>query len=118
MSAQFDEVVKIMATLRDEGGCPWDRKQTPQSLAPYLIEESYEVLETKAITPSGRLIRNTERQPRDCAALFDASRKCQQHDYVSRRTGESVSAHACAPMECRAAAVGRNQATGKGGQWG
>src|SRR5439155_1639807 len=46
MSAQFDEVVKIMATLRDEGGCPWDRKQTPQSLAPYLIEEAYEVLET------------------------------------------------------------------------
>ncbi|CEP68386.1 Tetrapyrrole methylase [Moorella glycerini] len=35
----------IMARLRGEGGCPWDREQTHQSLKRYLIEESYEVLE-------------------------------------------------------------------------
>lgn len=35
-----------MARLRGEGGCPWDRKQTRESLKPYLIEEAYEVLET------------------------------------------------------------------------
>jgi len=35
-----------MATLRAEGGCPWDRKQTHESLKPYLLEETYEVLET------------------------------------------------------------------------
>ena len=46
MSERFDHVVRIMATLRGEGGCPWDRKQTRESLAPYLIEEAYEVLET------------------------------------------------------------------------
>ncbi len=46
MSRQFDDVVKIMARLRGEGGCPWDRKQTRESLKPYLIEEAYEVLET------------------------------------------------------------------------
>ena len=46
MSERFDHVVQIMATLRGEGGCPWDRKQTRESLAPYLIEEAYEVLET------------------------------------------------------------------------
>lgn len=34
-----------MDALRDEGGCPWDREQTRQSLKPYLIEEAYEVLE-------------------------------------------------------------------------
>jgi tetrapyrrole methylase family protein/MazG family protein len=46
MSNRFDEVVAIMGRLRGEGGCPWDRKQTRESLQPYLIEEVYEVLET------------------------------------------------------------------------
>ena len=34
-----------MARLRGEGGCPWDREQTHESLKPYIIEEAYEVLE-------------------------------------------------------------------------
>lgn len=34
-----------MATLRSEKGCPWDRKQSKDSLKPYIIEESYEVVE-------------------------------------------------------------------------
>jgi len=34
-----------MARLREEGGCPWDREQTHESLKPYLIEEAYEVME-------------------------------------------------------------------------
>src|SRR5207244_5642430 len=46
MSARFDHVVEIMSRLRGEGGCPWDRKQTRESLKPYLVEEAYEVLET------------------------------------------------------------------------
>jgi tetrapyrrole methylase family protein / MazG family protein len=33
----------LIATLRDEGGCPWDRKQTPESVTPYLLEEAYEL---------------------------------------------------------------------------
>jgi nucleoside triphosphate diphosphatase len=46
MSQRFDQIVQIMETLRGEGGCPWDRKQTRESLKPYLIEEAHEVLET------------------------------------------------------------------------
>jgi len=46
MSERFDQLVQIMARLRGEGGCPWDRKQTRETLKPYLIEEAYEVLET------------------------------------------------------------------------
>lgn len=46
MSERFDKVVEVMATLRAEQGCPWDRKQTHESLKPYLLEETYEVLET------------------------------------------------------------------------
>ena len=45
MSKRFDELVEIMARLRAPGGCPWDRKQTHESLKPYLLEEAYEVLE-------------------------------------------------------------------------
>jgi tetrapyrrole methylase family protein/MazG family protein len=41
----FARLVEIMATLRGPTGCPWDREQTPDSLKPYLIEETYEVLE-------------------------------------------------------------------------
>ena len=41
----FARLVKIMATLRSPNGCPWDREQTPQTLKPYLVEETYEVLE-------------------------------------------------------------------------
>ncbi len=35
----------VMRTLREPGGCPWDRKQTHETLRPYLLEETYEVLE-------------------------------------------------------------------------
>lgn len=41
----FDALVRIMERLRAEGGCPWDREQTRESLKPFLIEEAYEVVE-------------------------------------------------------------------------
>lgn len=44
-SAPIDRLIEIMATLRSEQGCPWDREQTLASLKPYCIEEAYEVLE-------------------------------------------------------------------------
>ena len=44
-AALFDRLLGIMARLREPGGCPWDREQTPASLKPFLIEEAYEVLD-------------------------------------------------------------------------
>jgi nucleoside triphosphate diphosphatase len=41
----FDRLVEIVATLRAPEGCPWDREQTIQSLKPFVLEETYEVLE-------------------------------------------------------------------------
>lgn len=41
----FERLLDIMHRLRGPSGCPWDREQTRTSLKPYLIEESYEVLE-------------------------------------------------------------------------
>jgi tetrapyrrole methylase family protein/MazG family protein len=46
MSERFSKLIDLMATLRAPDGCPWDRKQTHESLKPYLLEEAYEVLET------------------------------------------------------------------------
>lgn len=41
----FDELLRVVERLRDPGGCPWDQEQTHRSLRPYLLEETYELLE-------------------------------------------------------------------------
>src|SRR5712691_5133171 len=45
---RFERAVSIMARLRGPGGCPWDREQTFDSIKPYTLEETYEVLEAIA----------------------------------------------------------------------
>src|SRR5262245_22523217 len=42
---EFTRLLDIMATLRGPDGCPWDREQTIDSLKPFVLEETYEVLE-------------------------------------------------------------------------
>ena len=42
---EFIRLVEIMSTLRGPGGCPWDREQTIDTLKPFVLEETYEVLE-------------------------------------------------------------------------
>ncbi len=42
---RFERAVEIMERLRSPGGCPWDREQTFDSIKPYTLEETYEVLE-------------------------------------------------------------------------
>ncbi|WP_342211746.1 MazG nucleotide pyrophosphohydrolase domain-containing protein [Frigoribacterium sp. CFBP 8759] len=44
--ARLDELVRVVdALLADEGGCAWNRAQTPRSLVTYLVEETYELVE-------------------------------------------------------------------------
>lgn len=43
-SGYLNELIEIMARLRSENGCPWDKEQTHHTLKPYLLEETYEVL--------------------------------------------------------------------------
>ncbi len=45
MHDNLSDLVALMARLRSPDGCPWDRKQTPESLKPFLIEECYEVID-------------------------------------------------------------------------
>lgn len=41
----IDRLLHVVDRLRGEGGCPWDREQTLETLKPYLVEECYEVLD-------------------------------------------------------------------------
>ena len=45
VGTRFERLVEIMRALRAPDGCPWDRQQTVRSLRPYVLEETYEVLE-------------------------------------------------------------------------
>jgi len=45
MPSPVDQLVQVMDQLRSPGGCPWDAEQTHESLARYLLEETYEALE-------------------------------------------------------------------------
>lgn len=46
LAEHFMQLLAVIDRLRSPQGCPWDRKQTPQSLIPYLLEETYEVIES------------------------------------------------------------------------
>ncbi|MGH8004755.1 MAG: MazG nucleotide pyrophosphohydrolase domain-containing protein, partial [Limisphaerales bacterium] len=43
--SEMERLIQIMATLRGMKGCPWDRKQTHETLVPYLVEEAHEAIE-------------------------------------------------------------------------
>jgi MazG family protein len=43
--SSFDRLVELVARLRAPDGCPWDREQTLRTLRPFVLEETYEVLE-------------------------------------------------------------------------
>jgi MazG family protein len=42
---KFQQLVEIMSRLRAPGGCPWDREQTFETIKPFTLEETYEVLD-------------------------------------------------------------------------
>ena len=41
----FDGLLQLISDLRGPSGCPWDKKQSPQSMSPHIQEECYELLE-------------------------------------------------------------------------
>jgi tetrapyrrole methylase family protein/MazG family protein len=55
-AATYADLQDIIAHLRAPGGCPWDRKQTHRSLRPYLLEETYEVLDALDAEDSAALM--------------------------------------------------------------
>lgn len=53
--SSFSSLQDIVARLRSPDGCPWDREQTPKSLRPFLLEETYEALEALDLEDPERL---------------------------------------------------------------
>jgi tetrapyrrole methylase family protein/MazG family protein len=41
----IESVIELIETLRGKSGCPWDRKQTPQTILAYFLEETYELMD-------------------------------------------------------------------------
>ncbi len=74
---EFDELVAIMARLRSENGCEWDRVQNHETLRQYLLEESHEVID--AITHG---------QPEDlCEELGDLVLQVLFHARIAEEAG-------------------------------
>jgi uncharacterized protein YabN with tetrapyrrole methylase and pyrophosphatase domain len=44
-STSIERLEALIETLRGENGCPWDKKQTPYTMARYLVEEVYELVD-------------------------------------------------------------------------
>lgn len=98
------ELVRVMARLREPGGCPWDRAQDAASLKPYLIEEAYEVIDAidggealELVAELGDLLFQVvfharlleERQLGDLAAVADGivAKLTRRHPHVFGSAG-------------------------------
>jgi len=42
---EIEAIIDLIETLRGKNGCPWDKKQTPQTILAYLLEETYELMD-------------------------------------------------------------------------
>jgi tetrapyrrole methylase family protein/MazG family protein len=74
----FEAFLEIVARLRAPDGCPWDREQTRQSLRPYLLEETYELLHAL-----------DENDPQKiCEELGDLLLQVLLHSQISNEEGE------------------------------
>ncbi len=51
----FQGLINIVEQLRSENGCPWDKKQTEETLKPYILEEAYEVIEALDSQDTGEI---------------------------------------------------------------
>ena len=43
---ELQELIALIKKLRSPAGCPWDRKQKPQAIGKYVLDEAYEVVDT------------------------------------------------------------------------
>lgn len=81
----IDDLVSIMALLRAEDGCPWDREQTHESIRSNFIEETYEVIEAIDTADSALL----------CEELGDVLLQVVFHARISEEAGEFTFEDVC-----------------------
>ncbi len=89
---ELERLVEIMARLRAEGGCPWDREQDIRSLRPYLVEETYEVLDEMDRVGYGGPWRPL------CEELGDLLFQIVFHAQLATELGEFTLADVCAAI--------------------
>jgi tetrapyrrole methylase family protein/MazG family protein len=90
MSA-INELLKTIHHLRAPDGCPWDRKQTHQSLRPYLVEETYETMEVLDQLHSNADIKNPTLQKAFIEEWGDVLLQILLHAEIASETDPSVS---------------------------
>lgn len=78
MKKNFNDLVAILARLRGDDGCPWDKEQTTASLLPYLIEESNEFIEAV----------QSENPAAACEELGDVLLQIVFHAQIAAEKGE------------------------------
>jgi len=87
--SELERLVGIMARLRAEGGCPWDREQDLRSLRPYLVEETFEVLDEMDRVGYGGAWRPF------CEELGDLLFQVVFHAQLAAELGEFTMADVC-----------------------
>ncbi len=87
--AELERLVGIMERLRADNGCPWDREQDLRSLRPYLVEETYEVLEEMDRVAYGGPWRSL------CEELGDLLFQIVFHAQLAAEKGEFTMAEVC-----------------------
>ncbi len=95
-SDPFQPLIDLIARLRGENGCPWDRKQTPRTVEGYLIEEAHELASAiRAGDPSAILeeLGDVLFQVFFIAHLFAETETFDISDVVRRITGKMVRRH-------------------------
>ena len=84
----WERLKLVMAILRSENGCSWDRKQTHRSLLPYLIEEAYEVVEAIEADDSAALCE--ELGDLLCQVVFHAQLANERNEFDADAAVEAI----------------------------
>ena len=77
----FEDYLNVVRTLRSPGGCPWDGKQTHESLRPYMVEEAYEVLD------GIRILQQTGQADNLCEELGGVLLQVLFHSVIAEEEG-------------------------------
>jgi dephospho-CoA kinase len=83
----LSQLLQTVHLLRAPGGCPWDRAQTHQSLRPYLIEESYEVLDVLDRIEKSEDLKNEALKNNLCEELGDVLMQVLLHSELAQEAG-------------------------------
>lgn len=96
MIAELTELIQLIQTLRGEDGCPWDKKQTPQSMAVYLVEEVYELvdaIESGSIENICEELGDVLFQILFIVSIYEGSGKFNLADVSKKNLGKMISRH-------------------------